>query len=84
MERAEKINIALDKHFKSNKGNWFVKEYSESDNYVLLCFHAISETKLNVIWVALHILRKFKDVEYVHYYGWVFTRNSLRRAGFNI
>ncbi len=84
MTRTEKMNAELDRHFKSNKGNWFVTEDAESNNYVTLWFHAIWKTKLSVVWVALHILRKFKDVEFVKYGGWVFSKASLRRAGFKI
>ena len=85
MTRTEKMNAELDRHFKSNKGNYFVYgNYSKGDNYIKVCTHSFSETKVKPTWVALHLLRTFKDVDYVHYYGWIFSKASLRRAGFKI
>ena len=87
MTREEKINEALNKHFKSNNGAWFVVADSDDKFVYLRCDYTVSKVpNIKFVNIVLYILRNFKDVEYVldRTGGWVYTRSSLRRAGYKI
>lgn len=80
-----RINAELDRHFKSNKGNWSVDfngTYNQGKGIVCLKLADIwSRTIIAPANVALHILRSEPEVRTVLWGTWVFTRDTLRRAG---
>ena len=83
----EKINAALDKHFKSNKGNWQAEAYANPDmkDYVNISWDCRrNEGNIRPVHVALFILRSENEVNVVIYGTWIFTRSTLRGAGFKI
>lgn len=87
MKLIEKINAALDKHFKSNKGNWQAEAYAnpEMKDYVSIGWDCLRNTgNIRPVHVALFILRSEKDVNVVIYGTWIFTRSTLRRGGYKI
>lgn len=79
----ERINAELDRHFKSNKGNWFAKpEYPSDDSTIRIDLQNIwGETKVAPWMIALHILRTEPEIRTVLWGTWVFTRDTLRGAG---
>ena len=82
----ERINAELDRHFKSNGGNWFAKpaydSYYNKDDKVRIDLRNIwGETKVAPWMVALHILRTEPGVRMVLWGTWIFTRETLRDAG---
>lgn len=87
MNRAEHLNRRIDKHFKSNKGNWKVEDYlgKELKSSVCLTYDAMRGfPKIASKWVALFILRNEPSVEFVDFGTTIYTRNTLRRAGMKI
>lgn len=87
MNIIERINQALDKHFKSNKGNWQAEAYANPE--MKDCVHIgwdcmRNEGNIRPIHVALFILRQEGDINYVFYGTWTFTRSTLRRGGYKI
>jgi hypothetical protein len=84
----ERINENLDKHFKSNNGNWrvdFVIAYNPCKGVVSLKLSDIwGRTRIAAKNVALFILRSEPEVRIVVYDTWVFTRASLRGAGHKV
>ena len=85
-ERINRINADIDKHFKSNNGAWWVNnEFCENPGHIIL-HQGIGGNKIRPVWVALRILRQEPSVQYVHYSygGMVYTRSTLRRAGYKI
>ncbi len=81
----ERINAELDRHFKSNKGNWSAdfngSYYNRIEGIVCLHLADIWRTRIAPAMVALHILRSEPEVRTVLYGTWVFTRDTLRDAG---
>jgi hypothetical protein len=81
----ERINAGLDKHFKSNKGNWVADwsypELEIEDKVTIRLRDLWGRTKVAPKFVALYILRSEPQIEMVLWGTWIFTRASLRWAG---
>ena len=89
MNRTERINKAIDEHFKSNRGNWKAEGYAnpELKDHLCISYNPMRYTGKGFIQprhIALFILRTEKDVNYITYGAWIFTRTTLRAAGFKI
>jgi len=82
-ERTKRINEDLDKHFKSNKGAWWVSNSPFAKNIVKL-HHGIGGERIDARWVALRILRREPSVTIVESMNWIFTRETLRGGGHKI
>lgn len=82
-ERINRINENLDKHFKSNKGAWWVSNALTDKGQVEL-HHGIGGDKINPKWGAAYILRTEPSVNVVHCTGncTAYTRTTLSWAGF--
>ena len=87
----KRINEGLDRHFKSNRSNW-VAEIREGYYYrygiVEIRERALFPGRTPRAWqIARYILRTEKDINKVLTGGfitWVFTRETLRRAGHKV
>lgn len=80
MSIIEKINTALDKHFKSNKGN--VKAdiaYPWCDDKIRLDMK--SQPRVDVRHMCVFIFRQNPDVQMILIDTWIFTRETINRAG---
>jgi hypothetical protein len=82
-ERIKRINADLDKHFKSNKGAWWVSNGVYEPNIVHL-HHGIGGERIDARRIALRILQQEPSVTIVESGTWAFTRETLRGAGFKI
>lgn len=76
------INANLDKHFKSNNGNFMVTRFlnPEMSDWVSLSYDCRRTPNISPKWVALFILRTEKAVNVVSYGAWIFTRDTLGRT----
>lgn len=87
MEIIGRINIGLDNHFKSNKGNWQAEGYVNPDmkDCLSIGWDCLRNTgNIRPAWVALFILKNEPSINYVYYGTYVFTRSTLRMAGYKI
>ena len=85
-ERINRINAGLNKHFKSNHDAWWVNnEFAENSGHITL-HRGIGGDRIDPKWVALYIFRTEPSVQFIHnnYGGWVYTRRTLRNAGYKI
>ena len=87
-ERIERINAGLDKHFKSNKGAWWVNNEPYYTPGTITLHRGNGGDKINPAWVALYIFRTEPSVLMIKnnagWDTWVYTRETLRRAGYKI
>lgn len=85
-----RINENLDKHFKSNKGNWWASQgfYDNDDKVTIRIRDMWGRTKVSPKFVALYILRTEPTIKFVTYDAgwdtWVYTRETLRWGGHNV
>ena len=92
-DRIKRINAGLDKHFKSNKGAWWVNNepfrYGDQKETGDITLHrGIGGDRIKPIWIALYIFRTEPSVHYIKnnagWDTWVYTRETLRRAGYKL
>lgn len=80
MNIIEKINAALDKHFKSNKGNVQADiAYPWCDDKIRL--EAQRPSRVDVRHMCVFIFRQEPDVQMILIDTWIFTRETINRAG---
>lgn len=86
-ERINRINDDLNKHFKSNHHVWWVSNGFNEPGTIYLN-RGIGGDKINPKWIALRILRTEPSVKIIHnacgWDTWIYTRETLRGAGFKI
>ena len=80
MKLIEKINAALDKHFKSNRGNVTV-DYAYPWCTDTLRLESQRPTKVDVRHMCVFIFRQNQDVQMILMDTWIFTRETINRAG---
>lgn len=83
MNLIEKINSAIDKHFKSNKGNYQVDRYAnpEMADWLSLSRDCRRTPGVDARWVCVFIFRNYSDIQVITIGTWIFTRSTLNRAG---
>lgn len=80
MNIIEKINAALNKHFKSNKGNVTVDyAYPFSEDKIRL--ESQRPSRVDVRHMCVFIFRQEPDVQMIIMDTWIFTRETINRAG---
>ena len=82
-ERINRINDNLNKHFKSNNDAWWVNNDTAANNAVKL-HQGRGGDDIQPEQVAMFILKTEKSVDRIDWAWNVFTRNSLRSAGYKI
>ena len=87
-DRIERINAGLDKHFKRNNGAWWVNNEPYGDARTITLHRGIGGGRINPAWVALYIFRTEISVRRIMnnagFDTWVYTRETLQRAGYKI
>lgn len=85
MADINKINWAINNHFKSNNRNWIAKA-SDVPRFLIIEKDERFPNSPLASNVALFILRNNPEIEYVlaPQIGMSFTRDTLRRAGHKI
>lgn len=86
-ERINRINKDLNEHFKSNHHAWWVSNGFKEPGVIYL-HRGIGGDKIDPRWIALRILRREPSVRAIHnvcgWDSWVYTRETLRWAGYKI
>ena len=85
--RESRINAGLDKHFKTNKGAWFITQPDYYAEDVVVLNHDLSvREKLDPLKVAAHIFRADKSIRLIRWKsgGMNITRDTIRRWGIPI
>lgn len=79
-ERIKRINAKLDKHFKSNKGAWWVSNGGFSDSHIIELHRGAGGNRIKAVSAAKYILETEKSVNIVHYGGMcmIYTRESVK------
>ena len=83
-ERINRINDAINAHFKSNHDAWWVNNDNWRDPHSITLHHGIGGDNINPVWVALFIMRTEPSVNFIYTSQSCYTRSTLRRAGYKI
>lgn len=83
-ERINRINNALNEHFKTNNDAFWVNNEPYGDSKMITLHRGYGGDRIKQVWVALFILRTEKSVSIVCAMQCVYTRDTLRRAGYKI
>ena len=85
MNTINEINWAINNHFKSNNRNWIAKA-GDMSRFIIIEKDTRFPNQPLAAHVALFILRNNPEIEFVHapQIGMVYTRDTLRRAGYKI
>ena len=77
-ERVKRINEAIDAHYKSNKGCWWVS--NGSSNEMIELHKGDINNRVKAVQIAIFIFSKEKSVNVVHYAGgcMIYTRASVK------
>lgn len=77
--RTKRINNALNAHYKSNKGCWWVS-HSPNFNNIIHLHKGDINNRLTAVQIAKFILDHEKSVSIVHYGGaaMIYTRESVK------
>ena len=81
--KIDQINQAIDKHFKSNHGNFLVEGYAAPwmADCLSLSYDCFRGVICKPAYIALFVFRNFPEIDRIYYGTWIFTRSSLRRSG---
>ena len=74
-ERAKRLNLNLNKHFKRNKSSWWVSPSPYVKNTLIL--HLYKRTPIKQRWVAKYIFKTEKSISIIWGNGAVFTRKAM-------
>ena len=83
-ERIERINANLNKHFKSNNDAYWVNNEPYASPAIITLHRGRGGDRINALWVVLYIFRTEPTVKQVWTPFWIYTRESLRWAGYKI
>lgn len=87
-DRIERINADLNSHFKSNRDAWWVNNEPYGSPSHITLHRGIGGDRINPAWIALRIFRREPSVSVITnnagWDTWVYTRETLRRAGYKI
>lgn len=83
-ERIERINANLNQHFKSNHSAYWVNNEPYTNPDIITLHRGIGGDRINAMWVVLYIFRTEPTVRQIRSLFWIYTRETLRRAGYKI